>query len=87
MKLGVHFLPENMPLFLASVRAAEDAGYARAWLVDGQMLWQELYVYMTHALTATERIAVGSGVTNPLTVTPGIAGLPFVPRPDPPVPG
>ena len=72
MKLGVHFLPEDMPVFLASVRAADEAGYARAWLVDGQMLWQELYVYMTHALAATERISIGSGVTNPLTRHPSV---------------
>jgi alkanesulfonate monooxygenase SsuD/methylene tetrahydromethanopterin reductase-like flavin-dependent oxidoreductase (luciferase family) len=72
VKLGVHFLPEDMPVFLQSVRAAEEAGYARAWLVDGQMLWQELYVYMTRALMATDRIAVGSGVTNPLTRHPSV---------------
>ena len=67
MKLGAHFLPENLPTYLESIRAAEAAGYARAWHVDGQMLWQDLYVYMAHGLAATERIVVGSGVTNPLT--------------------
>jgi 5,10-methylenetetrahydromethanopterin reductase len=72
MKLGAHFLPEDLPVFIASVRAAEEAGYARAWLVDGQMLWQDLYVYMSHALAATDRIAVGSGVTNPLTRHPSV---------------
>jgi 5,10-methylenetetrahydromethanopterin reductase len=72
MKIGAHFLPENMPVFIDSVRAAENAGYARAWLVDGQMLWQDLYVYMTHALDMTERIAVGSGVTNPRTRHPSV---------------
>ena len=36
------------------------------------MLWQDLYVYMTHALAATERIVVGSGVTNPLTRHPSV---------------
>ena len=61
-----------MPVFLDSMRAAERAGYARAWLVDGQMLWQDLYVYMAHALAATERIEVGSGVTNPLTRHPSV---------------
>ena len=54
------------------MQAAERAGYERAWLVDGQMLWQDLYVYMTHALAATERIVVGSGVTNPLTRHPAV---------------
>src|SRR4029077_15381938 len=72
VKLGAHFLPEAFPVFVESVRAAERAGYERAWLVDGQMLWQDLYVYMTHALAATERIVVGSGVTNPLTRHPAV---------------
>jgi 5,10-methylenetetrahydromethanopterin reductase len=72
MKIGAHFLPENMPVFIDSVRAAENAGYARAWLVDGQMLWQDLYVYMTRALDMTDRIAVGSGVTNPRTRHPSV---------------
>jgi 5,10-methylenetetrahydromethanopterin reductase len=72
VKIGAHFLPEDMPVFISSLRAAEDAGYARAWLVDGQMLWQDLYVYMTRALGATDRIAVGSGVTNPRTRHPSV---------------
>lgn len=67
MKLGAHFLPEELPTYLASIQAAEAAGYERAWHVDGQMLWQDLYVYMAHGLAATERIVVGSGATNPLT--------------------
>lgn len=67
MKLGAHFLPEDLPVFLESVRTADEVGYERAWLVDGHMLWQDLYVYMTHGLAATERIAFGPGVTNPLT--------------------
>ncbi len=67
MKLGAHFLPEDLPTYVESIRAAETAGYERAWHVDGQMLWQDLYVYMAHGLAATGRIVVGSGVTNPLT--------------------
>jgi alkanesulfonate monooxygenase SsuD/methylene tetrahydromethanopterin reductase-like flavin-dependent oxidoreductase (luciferase family) len=67
MKLGAHFLPENLPVFLESVREADAVGYDRAWLVDGQMLWQDIWVYLAHGLAATDRIAFGSGVTNPLT--------------------
>ena len=68
MKLGAQFLPEDFPSLSSSRCAtAERAGYERAWLVDSQMLWQDVYVYMTHALAATERIVVGTAVTNPLT--------------------
>lgn len=67
MILGAQFLPERCDEFLDSVEAADAAGYARAWLVDGQMLWQDIYVYMTLALERTERIAMGAAVTNPFT--------------------
>jgi 5,10-methylenetetrahydromethanopterin reductase len=67
VKLGAHFLPEDLPSYLASVRRADEAGYERAWLVDGQMLWQDIYVYLTHGLAANERIVFGTGVTNPRT--------------------
>ena len=67
MKLGAHFLPEDLPVFLESVREADAVGYERAWLVDGQMLWHDIWIYLTHGLAATERLAFGTGVTNPLT--------------------
>ena len=67
MKIGAHFLPEDFPLFIESVEAAERAGYERAWLVDSQMLWEDVWVYMTSALAATERIQLGVAVANPLT--------------------
>jgi alkanesulfonate monooxygenase SsuD/methylene tetrahydromethanopterin reductase-like flavin-dependent oxidoreductase (luciferase family) len=67
VKLGAHFLPEELPTYLASVRAADEAGYARAWLVDGQMLWQDLYVYLTRGLLETDQLVFGAAVTNPLT--------------------
>ncbi len=65
--IGAQFLPERFGECVASVRAAEDAGYSHAWFVDSQILWQDVFVYMTSALAATERIAVGTAVTNPYT--------------------
>jgi alkanesulfonate monooxygenase SsuD/methylene tetrahydromethanopterin reductase-like flavin-dependent oxidoreductase (luciferase family) len=67
MKLGAHFLPEDFSIFMDSLRAAEDAGLDRAYLVDSQMLWEDVWVYMTHALAGTERIQIGVAVANPLT--------------------
>lgn len=67
MKIGAHFLPEDFGVFIESVKAAEDAGYDRAWLVDSQMLWEDVWVYMTHALAETERIQIGVAVANPYT--------------------
>src|SRR5712691_5420725 len=67
MKIGAHFLPEDFPLFMESVQTAERAGYDRAWVVDSQLLWEDVWVYMTRALEATDRIQLGVGVANPLT--------------------
>jgi len=67
MKISAQFMPGDLPVFLESVRKAEEAGYARAYLVEGQLLWRDIYVYMTHGLAATERIPFGTAVTNPRT--------------------
>jgi alkanesulfonate monooxygenase SsuD/methylene tetrahydromethanopterin reductase-like flavin-dependent oxidoreductase (luciferase family) len=67
MRHGAQFLPENFDEYLASVRKAEECGYELAWLVDSQVLWQDVYVYLTHGLAATERITFGTAVTNPVT--------------------
>ena len=67
MKISANFLPEDFPLFIESVKTAEEAGYARAWVVDSQMLWEDVWVYMTHGLAATERIQLGVAVSNPVT--------------------
>lgn len=67
MRLGAQFLPENFGEYVASVRKAEECGYELAWLVDSQILWQDAYVYLAHGLEATERIAFGTAVTNPVT--------------------
>lgn len=67
MRLGAYFIPLDYEQFIVSVRAAERAGYARAWVCDSPMIWQDPYVYMTGGLAATRRIVFGSAVTNPVT--------------------
>jgi alkanesulfonate monooxygenase SsuD/methylene tetrahydromethanopterin reductase-like flavin-dependent oxidoreductase (luciferase family) len=67
MKVGAHFMTEDFPVFIDSVQRLERAGYARAWLVDSQMLWEDGYVYFTRGLDATDRIQFGTAVSNPVT--------------------
>jgi 5,10-methylenetetrahydromethanopterin reductase len=67
VKIGAHFLPEDFPDFVDCVQLAEQSGYDRAWVVDSQMLWEDVWVYLTRALLATERIQLGVAVANPLT--------------------
>ena len=71
MKLGAHFLPEDFPTSSTPCGAAEAGGLrATPGSSTAQMLWQDLYVYMTHALAATERIVVGSGGHEPAHAPP-----------------
>jgi alkanesulfonate monooxygenase SsuD/methylene tetrahydromethanopterin reductase-like flavin-dependent oxidoreductase (luciferase family) len=65
--IGSQFMCQDFEECIASVRAAEEAGYSHAWFIDSQILWQDCFVYMTSALAATERIVVGTAVTNPFT--------------------
>lgn len=67
MRLGAQFLCQDFDEYIASVQKAEEAGYAFAWLIDSQILWQDVYAYMTRGLQATERITFGTAVTNPVT--------------------
>jgi alkanesulfonate monooxygenase SsuD/methylene tetrahydromethanopterin reductase-like flavin-dependent oxidoreductase (luciferase family) len=71
MKMSAYLYPKpgegEFESFIESVKAAEAAGYDRAWVFDSQMLWKDVYVYLSHALAATEKIALGTGVTNPFT--------------------
>jgi alkanesulfonate monooxygenase SsuD/methylene tetrahydromethanopterin reductase-like flavin-dependent oxidoreductase (luciferase family) len=67
MSIGAQFLCQDFEECMASVRKAEEAGYAYAWFIDSQILWQDVYVYMAAGLDRTERIVFGTAVTNPWT--------------------
>ena len=71
MRLSANFLPNpgraDFESFIASIQAAEQAGFEAGWVLDSQLLWGDIYVYMSHALAATERIVMSAGVTNPVT--------------------
>lgn len=72
MKLGAQFLAEDFADCMDSVIAAERAGFAHAWFVDSQILWQDCYVYMTRALELTDSIVLGTAVSNPFTRHPTV---------------
>ena len=67
MKFGAHFTTEDFAEYIRSVKCLEANGYHRAWVVDSQMLWEDAYVYMAHAFAATERIQIGTAVSNTIT--------------------
>lgn len=67
MKLGAQFLCEDFDDCMAAVVAAERAGYDLVWFIDSHILWEDPYVYMAHTLQRTERVLVGTAVSNPIT--------------------
>lgn len=72
MKFGAQFLAEDFHSCMDSVAVAERAGFAHAWFVDSQILWQDCYVYMGRALEVTDRIVLGTAVSNPFTRHPTV---------------
>lgn len=68
MKFGLGLFPTESPQrIVALTKLAEDLGYSSAYIGDSQMIWRELYVILGAAATATSRITLSPGVTNPLT--------------------
>jgi 5,10-methylenetetrahydromethanopterin reductase len=46
---------------------AERLGLDAVWFGDSQLIWRELYAVMGAAALRTERVLLGTGVTNPVT--------------------
>lgn len=68
MKLGVGLFPTApMGVTRELTHLAERLGYTHAWFGDSPNIWREGYVSMAGAAVGTERIVVGTGVTNATT--------------------
>jgi alkanesulfonate monooxygenase SsuD/methylene tetrahydromethanopterin reductase-like flavin-dependent oxidoreductase (luciferase family) len=67
MKIAGHMTCERFDEYIKSAQLMENAGYARLWVVDSQMLWEDGYVYGAYALEKTTRIQWGTAVSNPIT--------------------
>jgi len=56
---------------------AERWGFTHAWTFDSHILWQEPFVIHSQMLSATERIVVGTFVTNPVSRDPSVTASTF----------
>src|SRR5579884_2212613 len=66
LDFGATFLPDPPARrFVELVARAEELGFSHAWTYDSHILWEEGYIYLTLAATATSRIHLGHCVTNP----------------------
>jgi len=57
---------------LALTRQAEAAGFDYGWLFDSHVLWRDPYPLLTLMAGATERLRLGTCVTNPATREPSV---------------
>jgi probable F420-dependent oxidoreductase len=57
---------------VALARQAEAAGFEYGWLFDSHVLWREPYILLTLMAQATERLRLGTCVTNPATREPSV---------------
>jgi probable F420-dependent oxidoreductase len=73
MDFGFTLKPDHsLERTVALARQAEAAGFAYGWLFDSHVLWREPYVLLTLMAQATERLRLGTCVTNPGTREPTV---------------
>jgi probable F420-dependent oxidoreductase len=74
MHFGITIKPDiSIERIVSLTRQAEQAGFEYGWIFDSHVLWKEPYPLLTLMATNTERMRLGTCVTNPasrdLTVT------------------
>ena len=73
MRFGFTLKPEHsIERTLALTRQAEAAGFEYGWLFDSHVLWRDPYPLLTLMAGATERMRLGTCVTNPGTREPSV---------------
>jgi probable F420-dependent oxidoreductase len=73
MDFGFTLKPENsIERTLALTRQAEEAGFTYGWLFDSHVLWRDPYPLLTLMAQSTERMRLGTCVTNPATREPSV---------------
>jgi 5,10-methylenetetrahydromethanopterin reductase len=72
VEYGAFLIPTGVRETVAHVRLAEEVGLGFAGIADSHMLWSEVWVSLAAAAAATERIRLGTWVTNPLTRHPTV---------------
>jgi probable F420-dependent oxidoreductase len=68
MDFGFTLKPEHsIERTIALTRQAEAAGFSYGWLFDSHILWKDVYPLLTLMAVNTERMRLGTCVTNPAT--------------------
>jgi probable F420-dependent oxidoreductase len=73
MQFGFTLKPDHdLARTIDLTKRAEAAGFEYGWLFDSHVLWREPYVLLTLMAQATERMRLGTCVTNPATREPSV---------------
>ncbi len=73
MQFGFTLKPDHsVEHAVALTRKAEAAGFDYGWLFDSHVLWRDPYPLLTLMAGATERMRLGTCVTNPATREPSV---------------
>lgn len=73
IRVGVRIPPCDRVDRLATIaRRAEELGFDQVWFPDSQLLWRDVFTVLTAAALGTERIGLGSAVTNLATRHPAV---------------
>ncbi|MGW3646019.1 LLM class flavin-dependent oxidoreductase [Streptomyces sp. NPDC000878] len=73
LHVGVRVPPcDRADRVLETVRRAEESGFADVWFPDSQLLWRDVFTTLTAAALGTERIGLGTAVTNLATRHPAV---------------
>lgn len=68
MQFGITIKPDiSIERIVSLTRQAESAGFEYGWIFDSHVLWMEPYPLLTLMATNTERMRLGTCVTNPAT--------------------
>src|SRR6187399_1005460 len=73
MDFGFTLKPDHsIARTIALTRQAEAAGFTYGWLFDSHVLWKEAYPLLTVMALNTQRMRLGTCVTNPATREPTV---------------
>lgn len=73
LEFAITFKPDMPPARIVSLsKQAEAAGFAYGWIFDSHVLWQEPYPLLTLMAINTERMRLGTCVTNPVVRDPTV---------------
>jgi probable F420-dependent oxidoreductase len=73
MEYAITFKPNMDPERIVNLtKQAEAAGFAYGWIFDSHVLWQEPYPLLTLMAINTERMRLGTCVTNPVVRDPTV---------------